>query len=229
VSVGLAACGWAAALALFGVVLVLRSRLELAARAEHELRGPVTVISLAAESLRREAATARHARALELELDRLRAGLADLREARRGRLAPSRVAAVDAAETLRGAVAGWRPALRRSGRELSARWDGEAGPVRTDRGRLAQALGNLLANADEHGAGEVRLEGRRDRSRLVLVVRNGAGSGAAARGGRGDRGRGLAIAASAAEAVGGELSVQEEGDATVARLELPADGPPAAA
>ena len=215
----LAACGWALALALAALVLVLRSRLELVARAEHEVRGPITVIGLAAESLRREPRTARHARALELELDRLRAGLADLREARRGQVAPVRLVALDAAEALQSAAAG---------RGLRADWRGAAAAVRTDRGRLAQALGNLLANAEEHGEGEVRLDGHRDGDRVLFEVRNG---GVAARGRRRprDRGRGLIVAASAAEAVGGEVSVEREGDATIARLELPVDGPPAAA
>ena len=224
----LAACGWGLALALGAAALVLRTRLELAARAEHELRGPLTVISLAAESLRRQPATARHARALELELDRLRAGLADLRAARHGLLGPTRLAAFDAAEALRGAASGWRPALSRSGRRVSAEWKGGAPSVQTDRGRLAQALGNLLANAEEHGAGDVRVRGRRTNDRLVLEVRNGGGNAPGGRPLR-DRGRGLAIAANAAESVGGDLSVEREGDETVARLSLPVDGPPAAA
>ena len=216
----LAVSGWALALVLGVLVVVLRGRLELAARAEHELRGPLAVIALAAESLRRDPRTARHARALELELDRLRVGLADLREARHGRVAPVRLAAVDAAETVRTAAAA---------RGLSFDWRGRGAVVRTDRGRLAQALGNLLANAEEHGRGTVRLQGRQDGGRVLLEVRNG-GAPAARRSRRPrDRGRGLAIAASAAESVGGELSVERAGDDTVARLELPAEEPPTAA
>ena len=224
----LAACGWGLALGLAAVALVLRSRLELAAQAEHELRGPITVISLAAESLRRKPETGRHARALELELDRLHAGLADLRAARRGVRPPVRLGTVDAAEALRRAASGWRPALKRTGRGLSAEWEGGRPSVHTDRGRVAQVLGNLLANADEHGTGDVRLRGRRANGRLLLEVRNGGGR-PGNRPPRGDRGRGLAVAAHAAEAAGGELSVERDGDETVARLSLPVDGPPAAA
>ena len=58
----LAVAGWALALALLAV---MRRRLELVARAEHELRGPVTVLNLAVRDP-----------SLEFQLDRMRAGLA---------------------------------------------------------------------------------------------------------------------------------------------------------
>src|SRR3954454_1797061 len=66
-------------------VVELRRRLELVARAEHELRGPVAVVSLAAERMRREPAGRRYGHALDTELERLRAGLGDLSAARAGR------------------------------------------------------------------------------------------------------------------------------------------------
>ena len=74
-----------AALVLAACVIELRRRLGLVARAEHELRGPVAVVSLAAERMRREPAGRRYAVALDAELERLRAGLADLAAARAGR------------------------------------------------------------------------------------------------------------------------------------------------
>ena len=81
----LALCGWSAAAALAVAGLRLRARLERAARAEHELRGPVTVLRLALERLRPDPGGSRHAPLLEAQVERLRAGLADLQDARRGR------------------------------------------------------------------------------------------------------------------------------------------------
>jgi signal transduction histidine kinase len=82
--------------------------------------------------------------------------------------------------------------------------DWRAGPVRVraDRGRLAQALGNLLANAVEHGAGPIRVSAWRSGERVRLEVVN-----------RADRGRGLRIASRAVEQSGGTLAV--------AAIELP--------
>ena len=76
---------WAVAMLLALWVVELRRRLELVARAEHELRGPVAVVSLAAERMRGEQAGRHYAGALDAELERLRAGLADLAAARAGR------------------------------------------------------------------------------------------------------------------------------------------------
>src|SRR4051794_41808229 len=89
--------GWGVAL---GLLAVMRRRLELVARAEHELRGPVTVLGLAAERL-----GPREAAALDVELHRLRSGLADLAAARRGRRASARPAHVGLETAARGALA----------------------------------------------------------------------------------------------------------------------------
>jgi len=63
--------GWALALA---ALCTLRRRLELVADAEHELRGAVTAIGLAADRER--------PLPVQLQLDRMTAALADLSEAR---------------------------------------------------------------------------------------------------------------------------------------------------
>ena len=63
----------------------LRGRMESVARAEHELRGPATALELACQRMRRDPAGRRHAAMIEAQLDRLRAGLAELEAARHGR------------------------------------------------------------------------------------------------------------------------------------------------
>jgi hypothetical protein len=85
--------------------------------------------------------------------------------------------------------------------------------VRADRLRLAQALGNLVANAAEHGGGEVLVRVAVERGRVRLeVADDGPGLPVpvadlvAARSGRhGPRGHGLAIAQRIAERHGGRL------------------------
>lgn len=195
----LALSGWALAL---GLLAVLRRRMELVARAEHELRGPVTVLGLAAERL-----GPREAGGLELELERMRMGLADLAAARRGRRATARPTPLQAEEAVRGALAGWRHALAERGRPASVRWEAGPTPIRADPGRLAQALGNLVANAAEHGDGPVELRGRRTRGGVRVEVRS--------------RGRGLRIATAAARDSGGEVRFERAEDGATAALELP--------
>jgi len=218
--------GWVAAAGLALALMRLRRRLELVAQATHELRGPAAALSFAVASLRREAGGVRRAIRFESELERLRAGLADLEAARDGRRAPARPRAVPLEQVLRGAAAGWRPSAAGDGRALSVRWDaGPAAHVRADRGRLAQAFGNLMANAVEHGSGPIEVRAVRKGKRAVRVeVTDG---GAAVRAGRRrlpppNRGRGLGIATRAVREAGGSLRLERDrGGATTASVELP--------
>jgi signal transduction histidine kinase len=203
----------ACALVVVTVTVLRREgrRAELVAAAAHELRGSATAISLAAAALRREPGGLRRALAFESELERMRAALEDLELARLGRRSPARPAVVPAERMLRGAAAGWRPAARRAGRPFRFRWEGEPADVRADRGRMAQALGNLLANAMEHGSGAVELVGRRRGDRVRVEVT--------------DRGRGLGIAARAVEEAGGSLTLERGPESTTAAIELPVAEP----
>jgi signal transduction histidine kinase len=224
--------GWGIAVVAVVLALTLRARLEAVARAEHELRGPATVLFLVCERLGREPAGRRHADAIATQLERLGAGLADLDAAHRGRRAGERPEPVELNRFARSAVDGWRPALDAAGRD--ARIDWRAGPARVvaDRGRLAQALGNLLANAAEHGDGPVELRGRRVNGGVRVEVRNAARQPGERRPGagdprpgwghdEGDRGRGLGIAARAAASAGGRLDLVRDGGEVVAAIELP--------
>jgi signal transduction histidine kinase len=196
---------------LFGIwVVELRRRLELVARAEHELRGPVAVISLAAERMRREPAGRRYAQAFDAELERLRAGLGDLAAARAGRRRHGRPRRSELEPLVRSGVDAWRAA----GRSVRLDWRAGDAAVHADRGRLAQALGNLVANAAEHGEGPVELSAERRRGAVRVEVRNRPAAG---------RGRGLRIASEAVRDAGGSLRVEENDDGVVAALELPED------
>jgi C4-dicarboxylate-specific signal transduction histidine kinase len=102
-----------------------------------------------------------------------------------------------------------------------------AGPE-LDAGRLAQVLGNLIANATEHGVGAVDVQASRPADAVRIEIRNRDrpreldDAGAARRGGRG---RGLAIADRAARELGGRLSVESRDGVTEAAVELPVDRP----
>ena len=181
---------------------------ELVARAEHELRGAATALALACEAVRRDPAARTHAAVIDAQLDRLRAGLDDLDAARHTRPVDSEPAnsaasapaiePVDLAALARAAAKPWG---------TSFEWEGGPAPASIDRRSFAKAIGNVLANAAEHGAGDIRVTGRAHNGGVRLQVRN--------------RGRGLSIASEAAEELGGSLRFEIVNDTAVATLDLP--------
>ncbi|HEY5189294.1 MAG TPA: HAMP domain-containing sensor histidine kinase [Solirubrobacteraceae bacterium] len=210
--------GWlvaAVALALWG-----QARWQLAAcgegvlRACHELRGPLTAVRLGVQlGARTGRLSPSQWRAIEGELDRAALALGDLQGARRRRAAPLASGAVDLRALLSDSVEAWRPQAAAAGVTLELAWAGGHSRVRGDRVRLAQATGNLIANAIEHGGGRVEVRGRRWGGGASIEVRDdGPGLPASVteltRGARrrGGRGRGLAIVAGVAEAHGGRLA-----------------------
>jgi signal transduction histidine kinase len=119
---------------------------------------------------RDSAAAARHAVVVEAQLARLRAGLEDLAAARRGqRGAGGPVSPVELGPFVRAALEPWRATLRR----CSFDWRAGAATALADRGRLAQAIGNVLANSAEHGTGELEVRARRVPGGIRLEFRNG--------------------------------------------------------
>ena len=209
----LAAMGWLAAAMLALRLSSLRRRFELVARAEHELRGPATALLLTVERMRRDPRTRAAAQALLLQLERLRAGLGDLGAARAGRRPPARPVSLGLRTLAAQAAAGARPLAAARGRRVRFDWRAGSPRVQADRGRLAQVLANLTANAVEHGSGTVEVRGRRDGAKVRIEV---CDEGA-------PRGRGIAIAASAAREAGGELSFVAAPGGTAAVLEFPID------
>lgn len=172
---------------------------ERVARAEHELRGATVALSLACEAIRRNPETPNPAEVIEAQLDRLRAGLEELAAVRDGREPCSAPEPVELSALARAAAEPWR--------EAAFEWEGGPISANVDRSRFAQALGNILANAAEHGSGDIRVTGRAHSGGVRLQVRN--------------RGRGLRIASAAAEEMGGRLSFAVDGDTAVATLDLP--------
>jgi signal transduction histidine kinase len=190
--------GWVVVLLL---VVALRARASLLADAEHELRGAVTAIGLAAERMGRAGATRAFASLVALQLDRMDASLVDL----------DRVA---------------RPPLGRRARTAT---EGGRSAPRIDAGRLSQVVANLVDNAAEHGLGpvEVRWSPTNNGSRLEIRNTNRPpelDELAAKRRPQPGRGRGLGIASRAARELGGKLQVDSGDEGTAATLELP---PPA--
>ena len=157
--------GWIVAVAAVGRCLALRRRLNLVARAEHELRAPLTTLLLALPP---------QAQRLDTELARVRLGLADLAAARSGKRTPPR-----------------RERLTIGGIAVDA-----------DPDRLRQAVGNLVANAHEHGQAPVVITAER-RGQSVEIEVTDAGAGL--------RGQGLKIAEAAAHDSGGELQLNGRG------------------
>ena len=226
-----AVTGLWAVLAMLGAGVLgvsLRRRSELVARACHELAGPLNAAGLALETARRELPAPRLA-AIDLELRRAALALEDLDAARAGRRARDADAIVDLGALLAQQALAWQPVARRRGASLRVAVASGL-LVRGDAVRLAQAVGNLLANALEHGGEQIELRAERADGRVrVEVADDGAGLpepvaalAARPRAGQGARGRGLAIAAEIAQRHGGRLAAAPSPRGARLTLDLPA-------
>lgn len=242
-SAWLAVLVWAVAAS----ALHVRDRRQLvhAARARHEVRGPLCTAQLALEGLERSArveAIGLELRRAALALDDLAARprrdmspVVDVARRRRESFAVVEVArrrresfpAVDVARVLADAAPVWGSLASANGATLSV----EPAPalVAGDSLRLAQACANLVTNAVEHGGGHVRVTSSAAAGRVRIEVAD-LGGGlpaplpelvAAARGRRSPRGHGLAIVAAIAERHGGLLIQIPEARGTHLALDLP--------
>ncbi|MGH2871011.1 MAG: ATP-binding protein, partial [Solirubrobacteraceae bacterium] len=170
-----AIAGWVAAGAagLLAVAALrrLQERMEAVARACHELRGPLTAARLGLSAGSSGAAPSpSRLRAVDAELVRAAVALDDLAEPRGG---PPRLAALerlDVPALLRECVEAWQAVADAHGVALTLDWSGEATATWGDRSRLAQAVENLIANALEHGAGSVLVQGRELDGRARVTV-----------------------------------------------------------
>jgi signal transduction histidine kinase len=210
----------------------LSSRMEAVARACHELRGPLTAARLGLQlSARTGQLSPARLRAIDLELARAALALDDLGGPSGSAATLRSLEPVDVEELIADSVEAWSVAAAERGVDLRSQWSGARRPVSGDRLRLAQAVGNLIANAIEHGDGPVTVTGSCDQLRIrVEVIDAGPGLAAPvaelarrARDGRGSRGRGLAIASTIAAAHGGRLAAAPAERGARLVLELPAE------
>lgn len=233
--------GMAIALAVaLGLLLLAEARqrrcLTLVARASHELRGPLFAARLALHGLEASARVA----AIDLELRRAALALDDLVEAPRGRRIREQPAAVELGNLMREASENWMALAADRGVDLRLEAPGEPIVVHADRLRILQACANLVANAIEHGGGEVDVRtrtapgaGGAPQARIE-VTDTGPGLPApvavlvsSARGRQARRGHGLALAAGIAERHGGRLITAPSPRGARLVLELPCAAEPA--
>ena len=209
-------------------------------------RSPAPVTSCAARSPRRASASrlllrtgepsAVALRAIDLELSRAALALDDLaRDGTEDSDEPTLAGApVDIPQLLEDCVEAARAGARACGVQLGFQWSGPERAAWGDRTRLAQAARNLIANAVEHGGGDVMVRGRGEGG-IVRIEVTDSGRGLPApvaelirrpRGGRGAHGRGLAIAAGIAKRHGGRLAAAPSDRGARLVLELPSAADP---
>lgn len=211
---------------------------QMLAVTAHELRGPVGVLGMSAETLHRHWGELDDVERGEF-LDGMAASATQLNRLLTDLLTTSRLQArsldlrpvpIDVRDHL--AVLAAR--LRKAHPQAVVLLDGdEDAAILADPGRLTQAMDNLLANALRHGRSPVRIDVR-SRGRLVDLVVTDGGDGVPpelqprlfdrfATGSRGGTGLGLHIVRELARAQGGEASYDADGRAFV--LSLPAVDP----
>jgi signal transduction histidine kinase len=226
--------GWVVAamalIALTSARRLLAARRRSVAEACHELRGPLTAATLGvALAGRQRSPAAARLRAIELELRRAALAVEDLEQGSRGCAELGSVRRFVVGQLVADSVGAWRPAAAGRGVELRLRWSGPGAVIAGDRLRLAQATGNLIANAIEHGGGAVEICGSASPGAVrIEVADDGPGLPApvselirrARRDGR--RGHGLRIVDAIAAAHGGRLAQAASRTGARLVLELPA-------
>jgi PAS domain S-box-containing protein len=207
--------------------------LDFVSNAAHQLRTPLAAMTSIVSVLRGAgkddpAALARFLLHLERETDRL-ARLADalltLARAQRGEERPAL------------SVVPLRPLLETLAERQDASVEVDCAfdlAALTNAGLLAEAVGNLVANAVDHGEGNVRISAVADGDTVTIAVAD-AGPGMSpddrdraferfyrSSSKRGGSGLGLAIAKATVEAAGGSIELESEpGAGTTARVTLP--------
>lgn len=244
---GLELGGWllaiGAALAAGAARYRMAKLAEAVARTCHEVRGPLTAVRLGLTLAARtgQLVDARMS-AIELELGRATLALEDLSRAR-GPSGPTGqpLERIDVAQLLTESIEAWRGFAAAHAARVRLLECRDRPAVLGERLRLAQAVGNVIANAIEHGGGEIDVSCRVTQTWLAIEVQDD-GPGlpvpvsdladrrvlwAAWRNRRnsGRRGHGLAIASAVAAAHGGRLASAPSERGARLVLEIPLASP----
>lgn len=233
---GWVAAGIAAAM-MIAVRRMLGSRMEAVARACHELRGPLTAARLGLSlGSRGGELSADRLRAIDTELGRATLALQDLDDFGRASPRMRELEKLDVLELMIDCKHASFGLADFMGATMMGSWDGPRVSVWGDRLRLAQALGNLISNAIEHGGGLVHVCGVVGQATVRIEVSD-EGPGLPApvaelsrrkRRAGCARGRGLAIVTAIAEAHGGRVVTAPADRGARVILELPLPPAPAA-
>lgn len=225
----------------------LRARDEVLGIAAHEIRGPLTSMRLAIQTLKMKPAAKAERLAfdlLERENRRLSRFVDELLDAVRihGGLLTLRLEQVELSKVVHDVAERLAEEVRRSGSRLAIAMNGPVVGV-WDRDRLEQAIGNLLSNAVKYGLGRpIAIEVSSDDTQAVVTVTD-HGMGIAAdkierlfkpfeRGVSsrhyGGLGLGLYIVRTIVESLGGSVDVESELDkGSRFRIRLPRTKPDA--
>jgi signal transduction histidine kinase len=208
--------------------LIARER-AFSADASHQLRTPITGLRIRVESaLSTPNADLRAALEETLPpIDRLEATVDELLELARDTHADR--APLDVPRLLGEMDESWRSRFASAGRALVVDVDPDVEPPLLAEPAARQILDVLLANALQHGAGEVHVSARKGPGDAVIVDVADEGTGHLDAGAIFQRrvgrstGIGLALARTLAEAEGGRLVLDQPGPNPVFSLILPAD------
>lgn len=205
----------------------------------HELRGALAAIQLGLFALeRRGAGPAARDRldALRMQAERAHVAVEDVDDIRLSRRsAAGRLELIEAGAVVRRRVAAWAGLAETRRRAVELRWPIGPAVVRADRGRVGQALDNLIVNALDHGGGVVRVTGTLTGETLrIAVADQGHGIARPLREAmsapwHGRHGHGLAVAARVAELHGGRLTATSGRIGSRVEIELPLAEPVAPA
>ncbi|MEV7601482.1 ATP-binding protein [Kitasatospora sp. NPDC089797] len=200
------------------IARMLTAERRLAADASHQLRTPLTALSMRLEeitALAEEPETVKEEATIALQqVERLTDVVQRLLTTQRDPRSPTAVA-FDLDEVIKQQVEEWGPTLRERGRVLSLEGLHGVTAVGTP-GTVAQVLATLIENSLMHGAGTITLRVRPSGTSVVVEVQDqGAGVPAdlgnrvfeRAVSGRNSTGIGLAVARDLAEADGGRLEL----------------------
>jgi signal transduction histidine kinase len=199
------------------IASLLRGERELAANASHQLRTPLTALSIRLEEIiatSSEPAVREEAAAALTQAERL-AGVVDslLTKSRNSRAASTVPTDIDAVVDQQRTE--WEPAFRRRDRSLTI--EGVRGlHAFANPGALAEVVATLVDNALTHGGGDVVLRTRKTSGHVVLEVADG-GTGVSdvlvpriferSVSGTASTGLGLALARELVETDGGRLEL----------------------